>query len=101
VARAFNLTPRAKEDLRGIWNYTADVWDEARADHYIKELFERFDKLAQHPRMGKHRPNIQEGYYSFPHASHLVFYLIAKNDIHIIGVPHKEMDVISYFDDST
>lgn len=43
MAKGFNLTNRAKEDLRGIWNYTLRNWSERQADHYIATLFERFE----------------------------------------------------------
>jgi toxin ParE1/3/4 len=94
----FNLTPRAKEDLRGIWLYTIEVWDEAQADQYITQLYERFELLADQPHIGKHRTDICEGYYCFPQGSHQVFYLIVDDKISIIGVPHKDMDVVSFFE---
>jgi|TARA_B110000211_G_scaffold193757_1_gene221622 toxin ParE1/3/4 len=31
---------------------------------------------------------------------HVIFYLVGGNAIGIIGIPHKEMDIISYFKDS-
>lgn len=94
----FNLTPRAKEDLRNIWNYTFDEWSEARADRYIGALFDRFAWLATQPLIGKHRTDIRDGYYCFPQGEHLVFYLLNGDAIDIIGVPHKEMDILNYFD---
>ena len=99
MAETFNLTPRAKEDLRGVWVYTFKVWSEAQADLYISGLYDRFGWLADQPRVGKHRPDVCEGYYYFPQGSHLVFYLIRDGEIDIIGVPHKDMDTYSFFDD--
>tara|TARA_R100000005_G_C4914141_1_gene150455 strand:+ start:371 stop:679 length:309 start_codon:yes stop_codon:yes gene_type:complete len=40
---------------------------------------------------------VAEGYYSFPQGEHVVFYLIGGEGIDIIGIPHKEMDIITYF----
>ena len=98
MAKQFNLTPRARDDLRGIWDYSFDIWGETQADLYVTEIYERFSWLAAHPLVGKHRPDICDGYYCFPQGSHLVFYLIRGQEIDIIGVPHKEMDVLNYFD---
>lgn len=98
MAGRFNLTPRAKEDLRGIWHYTRKVWSEAQADKYVAAIYSRIQWLAQQPQMGKHRPDIESGFYCFPQGSHLVFYLINDHSIDIIGVPHKEMDILNYFD---
>lgn len=97
MSKTFNLTPRAKQDLHGIWDYTYDTWGEAQADKYITALYKRFDRLAKQSLIGRHRTDIQEGYYCFPQESHLVFYVIFENSIDIIGIPHKEMDIINYF----
>lgn len=98
MAGRFNLTPRAKEDLRGIWNYTAETWSEPQADNYVTALYQRFVWLAEQPQLGKHRPDVAQGYHCFPQGSHLVFYLVRDGAIDIIGIPHKEMDVLNYFD---
>lgn len=95
----FRLTPRAKADLRSIWRYTVDEWNEAQAERYILALDQRFSWLASRPKAGKHRIDIEEGYYCFPQGKHLIFYLIRDGGIDIIGIPHKAMDVLRYFDD--
>lgn len=100
MSKGFNLTNRAKEDLHGIWNYTFRNWSEGQADHYIAKLYERFEWLAERPDVGKHRPDIHEGFYCFPNRAHIVFYLIRENTIDIIGVLRKYMDVDSYFSQS-
>ena len=98
MTRRFNLTPRAKADLRNIWRYTYSHWGEEKADLYLSQLYSRFEWLSQQPQAGKHRPDICEGYYYFPQGSHLVFYLIRESEIDIIGIVHKRMDVLNYFD---
>lgn len=98
MAERFRLTPRAKEDLLGIWNYTFEVWSEAQADHYVSLIYDRCAWLAVHPLIGKHRSDIGDGYYCFPQGSHLIFYLICEDCIDIIGVPHMEMDTLNYFE---
>ena len=40
------LTPAAKEDVRGIWLYTAAQWGERQADQYIGRLEAGFRKIA-------------------------------------------------------
>lgn len=98
MAAQFRITSRAKADLRNIWHYTRESWSEEQADSYIRELYKRFEWLALRPRNGRHRPDIAEGYYCFPQGRHLVFYLIHDGGIDIIGVPHKAMDIVNYFD---
>jgi toxin ParE1/3/4 len=94
---SFRLTPRAYDDLKNIARYTRQQWGERQRERYMRALDERFRWLAEHPRSGKHRLDIAEGYYCFPQGSHLIFYLIGTDLIDIIGVPHKQMDTLGHF----
>lgn len=93
----FRITPRARDDLKNIGRYTARQWGQTQRNVYLKDLENRFDWLAEHPILGKPRSDVAHGYYSFPQGEHVIFYLIGQDGIEIIGVPHKEMDIISYF----
>lgn len=57
----------------------------------------RFAWPAAHADLGKHRTDLQEGYYSYPQGSRVVFYLVCEGGVDIIGIPHQRMDVMSYF----
>lgn len=98
--RIVRVTPRAQQDLKNIGRYTQRTWGETQRTLYLKSLETRFNWLADNPLLGKHRTEICEGYYSFPEGKHVVFYLIGSETIDIIGVPHKDMDTISYFAES-
>jgi len=93
----FRITPRARDDLKNIGRYTLKIWGKEQRDTYLKNLDKRFAWLAENPRLGRHRPDVQEGYYCFPQGSHLVFYILRDNGIDIIGVPHQDMDILNYF----
>lgn len=93
----FRITPRARDDLKNIGRYTERQWGKVQRNAYLKGLEKRFRWLAENPQLGKQRSDIAEGYYSFPQGEHVVFYLVGQEGIDIIGVPHKEMDIISYF----
>ncbi len=93
----FRITPRARDDLINIARYTLRIWGRQQRDVYLRNLDERFQWLAENPRLGKSRPDVQEGYYSFPQGSHLVFYIVRDNGIDIIGIPHQNMDILNYF----
>lgn len=93
INRKVRVTPRARDDLKNISRYTERIWGKAQRNSYLKSIDARFHWLAE----GKHRTDICEGYFSFPESQHVVFYLIGSNAIDIIGIPHKEMDIINYF----
>ncbi len=95
--KRYRITPRARDDLKNIGRYTEQHWGREQRNTYLKRLEKRFTWLADNPRLGKYRPDIHDGYFSFPQGEHVVFYLIAQDCIDIIGIPHSEMDVIAYF----
>jgi toxin ParE1/3/4 len=94
----FRITPRARDDLRNIGRYTLRVWGRRQRDIYLRDMDRRFRWLAENPELGKHRPDIQDSYYCFLQGSHLVFYIIREGGIDIIGIPHQNMDIESFFD---
>ncbi len=93
----YRITPRARDDLENIGRYTLQQWGKNQRNIYLKQLEIRFKWLLENTLLGKHRTDIQEVFYSFPQGEHVVFYLIHNEGIDIIGVPHKEMDILSYF----
>ena len=93
----FRITPRAEDDLKNIGRYTFQKWGKEQRNRYLRDLDNRFRGLADHPKIGKHRSDIKDGYYCYLQGSHLVFYTINENTINIIGIPHKAMDILNYF----
>jgi|APHig6443718053_1056840.scaffolds.fasta_scaffold676890_1 toxin ParE1/3/4 len=94
----FRVTPRAAKDLRAIASYTLRAWGRKQRDAYLRGLDRRFAWLAEHPYLGKPRPDIKDGYHSYPQGSHVIFYLVCEAGIDIIGVLHQRMDVLTYFE---
>ena len=97
MRKAIKFTPRARDDIRKIWRYTLDQWNEEQADSYIRALNDKIQQLSAHPKLGKARRDIAKGYYCSPSQSHLIFYRITDTAIEIIGVPHQQMDIVRYF----
>ena len=97
MTSTYRVTPRARQDLKNIGRYTLKTWGKEARDAYLHAMERRFSWLAERPDIGKHRPDVQEGYYSYRQGSHVVFYLIRENGIDIIGIPHQRMDVMNYF----
>ena len=97
MTNSYRVTPRAEQDLKNIGRYTLKTWGKEQRDSYLRAMEDRFAWLAHRPERGRHRPEVQEGYYSYPQGSHVVFYLIRDGGIDIIGIPHQRMDVMNYF----
>jgi len=49
----YRLSPLAEEDLRALWNHVAQDSSEERADRLLDAIFDRFDMLATHPKVGR------------------------------------------------
>ena len=95
---SFKLTPKAKEDIWEIWNYTVIKWGEPKADEYTKKIYKRCQWLADNQNIGISRDEIKPGYRSYPEGKHIIFYRIVDNEIQIIGVPHQSEDINNMFD---
>jgi toxin ParE1/3/4 len=91
------IRQRALDDMERIWLYSLQEWGQEQADQYLKNIIQRIEWLAANPCLGKHRTDIEEGYYCFPEGKHHIFYIIDRQ-IEVIGIPHQQMDVIRYFD---
>jgi toxin ParE1/3/4 len=62
VSGSFRITPRAAKDLRGIARHTLKTWGRRQRDRYLRELDQGFRRLADHPELGRPRPDIKAGY---------------------------------------
>ncbi|GJE55039.1 MULTISPECIES: type II toxin-antitoxin system RelE/ParE family toxin [Methylobacterium] len=90
----FTLSPRARADLDGIWDYTAEHWNADQADRYIRQLAEAFGNIADGSIPGRAANDIRKGYFKVPVGSHVVFYRhAAAGDVVVIRVLHQRMDV--------
>jgi toxin ParE1/3/4 len=47
------------------------------------------------------REDIGQGYRSYREGSHLVFYVVERGIVIIIGVPHGSMDIDAFFQSPT
>lgn len=92
----YRLRSLAQDDLESIWLYTFEQWGVTQADTYLKALTQRFDWLAENATMGKPRNDVKQGYYCFPEGTHLIFYILKGNQVEIIGIPHRRMDIGEY-----
>lgn len=97
---SFRITPRAAQDLGSIARYTLQTWGRKQRDTYLQAIDRRFFWLAQNPNLGRPRPEVGEGYFSYPQGAHVIFYLVREGGIDIIGIPHQRMDVAYYFSGS-
>lgn len=84
--------PLAQKDLKGIWRYTFEKWDEAQADKYLSEIEAGISRLKHNPKLGRPRENLLAGYRSLRVKQHIVYYLVTPSVIRVVRVLHVHMD---------
>lgn len=87
----YRLTPDAQFDLIEIRRYTLKQWGGKQSRMYLSELRQTIRLLAKTPNIGKQRPDVGGDVFSFPHASHVIYYIIDSSQIVVFGVLHKRM----------
>ena len=96
MTASYSIRKLAEDDLERIWLYTHDEWGVEQADRYIRLLISRFTWISKNPLLGKKRDDVKPGYYCCPEGMHLIFYMITKTGIDIIGIPHQKMDIVTH-----
>ncbi len=94
----YRLTPAARDDLAGIWRFTADRWSEDRADRYLDALISVFETLADFPTIARERTEFTPPIRIHPSGAHLVLYLAGKGGVVVLRVLHNRQDILSALD---
>ncbi len=95
----FRLTPDAQSDLIEIRRYTQQQWDNAQSKKYLSELRQTLHLLAETPSIEKSRPDIGIDILSFPHVSHVIYYVIHEQELVVFSVLHKCMVPLNHLMD--
>jgi len=89
-------SPKALQDLDEIWSYSAQMWDEERADLYIRNITSICENVRLHPQMAKRRDDIRKNYRSMLSGSHIIFFKETLDDLTVIRILHQRMDFQSW-----
>ena len=84
----------AEADLADIWLEIA-IDDIDTADQFIQRLQTLAQKLAEHPFMGRERPELGQDERVFPHEKYLLIYRPAAHGVGIARVVHGARDLAS------
>src|SRR5438094_9274846 len=100
----YRLSRQAYTDLDAIWDYVGIEKNRpAAARRVIAQLFETFDKLAEHPELGTRRDDLRPNLRVFcprkPAQNYLVFFYPLDAGIEINTVIHAARDYPNFFAD--
>jgi toxin ParE1/3/4 len=96
---AYRLTPNAQSDLIEIRRYTVAQWGAAQSRKYLSALRKIIHLLAETPSLGKQRPEVGANVLSFPHGSHVIYYVMHEGVLVVFGVLHKRMVPLNHLDE--
>lgn len=85
--------PHARRDILAIWDYIAA--DSGRgAEAVLRRINRIVGDLAEHPALGRERPELGDGIRSFPAAgSYLVYYRYSATTLRVLRILHTARDV--------
>ena len=89
----YYLTRRAASDLREIYQYSVDTWEEVVADTYMDTLFFSLQRIASNPDIGKKRQKRAAPYLMAPVAKHFAVYESIENGIIVVTILHGRRDI--------
>ena len=87
----YRLSALAEQDLLDAWLYVAADASVATADRLIDSIVGAFDRLAEHPRMGRLRPEFGPEVRSCPVEPYVIYYRVAE-EVLIARVLHGRRD---------
>jgi toxin ParE1/3/4 len=87
----YRLSALAEQDLEEIWSYVAGDASPATADRLIDAIIERFELLAERPRIGRLRLEFGPSVRSFAVENHVIYYR-HDGDVLIARVLHGRRD---------
>ena len=91
----FRLTPAAQIDLESIWDYTFEKFGTNQALIYTDGIASACRLLADAPLINRPRSEYKPEVRIYPHAEHLLLYVLNDGVVEIIRFLHASMDVDS------
>jgi toxin ParE1/3/4 len=89
------LAPRAKSDLKDIWNYIfEESQSEAIASRWIERLLRTIGRLKESPRIGRSRAeDLGADLRTFPSGGYVILYRIDASAVRVIRVLHGSRNI--------
>ena len=83
---SYRLSEKADEDLSRVYEYGILHYGQERADRYYNGLIERFEELAENPRLWQAVDHIRPGYRRSVYGRHSIYYRIDSDIIVMVRI---------------
>ena len=89
----YSFSQAAAMDVENFLERSLKDFGWTQTEQYYISLKKCLEWLSANPGMGNSADDLKPGYHRFPHRSHVIFYTITGNDIFIVRILHKSMDI--------
>ena len=86
------LTFAALEDLRSIRTYTLDRWGSAQEQHYLDQLWRKFEEISEESSGFRFRHDLFPDCQIAAEGKHVILFRVCKDVLQIVRVLHSAMD---------
>ncbi len=93
----FVLAPAADADIDSLAEHIANTQSLSAAERFIDAIYEKCELIAQHPDIGRLRPELAPRIRSFPAGPFVIFYQAARRRIEIVRVVRGSRDIPALF----
>ena len=94
--RQYVLSREAQISLQDIRGYSFEKFGKQQTIVYLRRLRDRMRYLAENPKSGQSRDELNVGYYSYFEGSHTIYYRIRPDHVDIIDVLHQSMEPLRH-----
>ena len=96
----YRLSALAEQDLEDIWSYVAEDASPDTADRLLDAIIERFELLAEQPRMGRLRPEFAPRVRSVA-GENYVIYCRDEGELLVARILHGRRDQAAAWSESS
>lgn len=86
-----------ENDLLQIKYYSEELWGKETTKKYLIQIHNKCTEICNFPNIGINRPEIFKNIKSIIVNSHIILYCLAENEINILRVLHKNMDITKIY----
>ncbi len=97
--RRLEISSKAKSEIIDIRTFSLINWGQQQADKYVYEMHNTLALLQRNPLIGLTHDDLAGEIYSFPHASHVIYYQFDTEVLYLMAVLHKSMLPKNYLSD--
>ena len=87
------LRARARQDIDAILDYSHAEHGKSAAEAYYALINAALARLTDYPQLGMARIDLRSGLRSYPVGEHRIYYLALSDQLSIVRILHKSMDV--------